>query len=140
MEVKPVLAVVDVQNGFIREESAHVVPTIVDLVRRWQDAGGDTIFTRYLNYQGSIFQRLFSWSKLMGSPEVDFPPELLPFTKRATAVINKTIYTLFNEEGETLVKKHGWTDIYVCGIATESCVLKTAVDAFERNLTPWIIT
>ncbi|MET8146633.1 isochorismatase family protein [Sphaerisporangium sp. NPDC005288] len=27
----------------------------------------------------------------------------------------------------------------MCGIATESCVLKTAADAFERNLTPWVI-
>ena len=28
---------------------------------------------------------------------------------------------------------------YICGIDTESCVLKTAVDAFERDLTPWIV-
>ncbi|WP_369183522.1 isochorismatase family protein [Streptomyces sp. Y1] len=34
---------------------------------------------------------------------------------------------------------HGGTDLYICGIATESCVLKTAVDAFERDLTPWLL-
>ena len=28
----------------------------------------------------------------------------------------------------------------ICGIATESCVCKTAADAFERNLTPWVVT
>jgi nicotinamidase-related amidase len=27
----------------------------------------------------------------------------------------------------------------ICGIAIESCVCKTAVDAFERNLTPWVL-
>lgn len=27
----------------------------------------------------------------------------------------------------------------VCGIATDFCVLKTAIDTFERNLTPWVI-
>jgi hypothetical protein len=30
-------------------------------------------------------------------------------------------------------------DLYVCGIATESCALKTVVDAFERDITPWWI-
>ena len=35
-ERKPVLVVVDVQNGFITEHSQPVVPVIVDLVRRWQ--------------------------------------------------------------------------------------------------------
>ena len=37
-ERKPVLVVVDVQNGFITEHSEPVVPVIVDLVRRWQAA------------------------------------------------------------------------------------------------------
>ncbi|MEV6985018.1 isochorismatase family cysteine hydrolase [Sphaerisporangium sp. NPDC051017] len=134
-----VLAVVDVQNGFVREESAHVVPVIADLVKRWQAAGGEVIFTRYLNHEGSIFQRLFSWSKLMASPEVDIVPELQPYLPMATAVIDKTIYSLFNDEGQKLMSERGWTDIYVCGIATESCVLKTAADAFERDVTPWVI-
>ena len=40
-ERKPVLVVVDVQNGFITEHSQPVVPVIVDLVRRWQAAHGD---------------------------------------------------------------------------------------------------
>jgi nicotinamidase-related amidase len=26
-----------------------------------------------------------------------------------------------------------------CSIDTDICVLKTAVDAFERNFTPWIL-
>lgn len=134
-----VLVVVDVQNGFVREKSAHVVPVISGLVRRWQASGGDVIFTRYLNYAGSNFEKLFNWSKLMESPETDIVPELAPCAEKATAVINKTIYSLFNEEGAALVREHGWTDLYICGIATESCVLKTAADAFELDLTPWLI-
>ncbi len=127
------------QNGFVREESAHVVPVIADLVRRWQGSGGDIVFTRYLNYSGSNFEKLFNWSKLMTSPEIDIVPELAPYAEKATAVVDKTTYTLFNKEGTALVREHGWTEIYVCGIATESCVLKTAADAFELDLTPWLI-
>jgi len=55
-ERKPVLVVVDVQNGFITEHSQHVVPVITNLVRRWQAARGDVIFTRYRNYPSSPFE------------------------------------------------------------------------------------
>ena len=39
------LVIIDAQNGFVNERSSHVIPVIADLVARWQDAGGATIFT-----------------------------------------------------------------------------------------------
>lgn len=134
-----VLVVVDVQNGFISENSKHVVPVIADLASRWQAAGGDTVFTRYLNYEGSPYERLIHWTKLREAPETDIVHELKEHANQAVATVDKTIYSLFNDEGRALVRARGWRDIYVCGIATESCVLKTAVDAFELDLTPWLI-
>ncbi|TDC78663.1 isochorismatase family cysteine hydrolase [Actinomadura sp. 7K507] len=137
---RAVLAVVDVQNGFVRDESRHVIPVIVDLVERWQAAGGDVVFTRYFNYENSPFERLIKWTQLRDSPQTDIVPELAPLAAKATAVIDKHMYSLFaDEKGRALVSECGWTDIYVCGIATESCVLKTVVDAFELDLTPWLI-
>ncbi len=56
------------------------------------------------------------------------------------AIADKPIYSLFTTAGIKLLEQHGWTDLVLCGIATESCVLKTACDAFERDLTPWIVT
>lgn len=135
-----VLVVVDVQNGFVTDGSRHVIPVIARLVERWQAAGGDIVFTRYINYPGSPFERLIKWTELRESPQIDIVPELAAYAEKATAVIDKTMYSLFTDaEGRQLVADHGWTDIYVCGIATESCVLKTAVDAFELDLTPWLI-
>lgn len=137
---KPVLVVVDVQNGFITEHSKPVVPVIVDLVHRWQAASGDVVFTRYLNYADSPFERLIGWTEMAdGGPETDLVADLVPFVSPHTPVINKYIYTLFTPEGAQLVTERGWTDLYVCGIDTDICVLKTAVDAFEQNLTPWVI-
>lgn len=80
---RTVLVVVDMQNGFVRSGSQHVVPTVVDLVGRWQGAGA---------------------------------------------------------EATDIVSRGGWTDLLICGIATESCVVKTAVDAFERGLIRWVLT
>jgi nicotinamidase-related amidase len=133
-----VLVVVDVQNYFIQPPSAHIVPIIADLVSRWQDTGADVVFTRYLNYPDSPFERLIGWAEMQGSPQTDIVAELQPYAARAT-VLDKTIYSLFSDEGDALVRERGWTDLYICGAATESCVLKTAVDAFERDLTPWVI-
>ncbi|WP_254403348.1 isochorismatase family protein [Streptomyces anulatus] len=39
-----------------------------------------------------------------------------------------------------MVRGGGWTDLVFCGIATESCVLKSAADAFEHGHAPWIVT
>jgi nicotinamidase-related amidase len=133
------LVVVDAQNGFISEFSRPVLPVIVDLVSQWQDSGGDTVFTRYVNYPGSPFERLIGWTGLRDAPEIDIVDELSAHAARATAVIDKNLYSLFNDEGSALVRKHGWSDLYICGIDTECCVLKTAVDTFERNLTPWVL-
>lgn len=137
---RPVLVVIDVQNGFVDDRTRHVVPTLVDLIRRWAGADGDVVFTRYHNYPGSPYERLIGWTKLAGPPATDLIDELAPYVGPDTPILDKSVYTLFTDAGEQLVRERGWTDLYVCGIDTDSCVLKTAVDAFERDLTPWIVT
>lgn len=138
-EHSPVLIVVDVQNGFITDHSAPVVSVIVDLVRRWHAAHGDVVFTRYLNYPGSPFERLLGWIKMADSPETEIIDELTPYIGPHTPIVEKYIYSLFTPEGIQLVNERGWTDLYLCGIDTDVCVLKAAADAFERDLTPWIL-
>lgn len=138
---RAVLVIIDVQHGFVRPASMHVVPGIQDLASRWSHAGGAVVLTRYLNHAGSAFERLIGWSGMMpGTPDVELVPELTDAAKTAVAVVEKHTYSSLTEEVRNLIAEHGWTDLYLCGIATESCVLKTAVDAFEDALTPWIIT
>ena len=135
----PVLVVVDVQNGFITEYSKSVIPVIVNLVRKWQAAHGQVLFTRYFNYPGSPFERLIGWTNMVGGQETELISELTPYVRPHTPIIDKYFYTLFTSEGAHLIDVHRWTDLYICGIDTDTCVLKTAVDAFERDLTPWIL-
>lgn len=135
---RPVLVVTDMQNGFVREQSAHIVPVVVELVQRWQEAGSDVLFTRYHNYPDSPFERFFGWRNLQSAPETEIVSELQPYIQLGT-ILDKRIYSPFDAEGIKLFEQHGWTECYFCGIATESCVLKGAVDAFERNLTPWLV-
>ena len=136
-----VLVVVDVQMGFITEYSAPVVPVIADLLDRWQSAGGASILTRFVNAPGSTYVRLIGWSELMpGDPSVDLAPEVARFAPAATAVIDKGGYTALTPDVLALIAEHGWTDIVIAGMDTDSCVLATALTAFEAGLTPWVVT
>jgi nicotinamidase-related amidase len=134
------LIVVDVQNGFVNHHSMHVVPVISDLVSRWSTAGHPVVFTRYRNYLGSSFERFFRWSRLQSAPETDIVPELVDQAASARTVLDKTGYTVFTDEAAALIDDAGWTDLVFCGIATESCVLKSAADAFEQGYAPWLLT
>ena len=134
--VAAALVVVDVQNGFVSAHSRHVVPAIARLVADWT---GPVVFTRYHNYPGSPFERLHGWTAMGAPPETDIVPALAAAAATAD-VVDKRIYSLFTDEGRHLVADRGWTDLVFCGIATESCVLKSAADAFELGYTPWLVT
>ncbi|MEU3456452.1 isochorismatase family cysteine hydrolase [Micromonospora sp. NPDC006766] len=116
------------------------MPKVVELVERWEATGRPVVFTRYHNYPGSPFERLIHWTAVQHPPETEIVPELSQHATRARAVIDKRIYSYFTSEGANLAAQEGWTDLVFCGVATESCVLKSAVDAFEQDLRPWLVT
>ncbi|WP_327121042.1 cysteine hydrolase [Nocardia sp. NBC_01730] len=135
------LIVVDVQNGFITTSSAHVVPVVAQLVDRWYDTDAPVVFTRYFNYRGSPFERLVGWSGLLDAPDTDIVAELETHCRDPrTHLLDKTTYTAFTSEAAHLIATLGVTDVYLCGIATDACIFKTALDIFEADLTPWVIT
>ncbi|WP_406279118.1 cysteine hydrolase [Nocardia sp. NBC_00881] len=137
----PMLMVVDVQNGFITPSSAHVVPVVARLVDRWSQTDAPVVFTRYFNYRGSPFERLVGWSGLMDAPDTDIVAELEHRSRGPrTHLLDKTTYTAFTAEAADLIATLGVTDVHLCGIATDACILKTALDLFEAGLTPWVIT
>lgn len=134
-----VLFVVDVQNGFRNEASAPALRRIVPLVRDWTAAGLPVVFTRYHNYPGSKFERLLDWTEVQHAPDTDLVDELIPYTPTALAVVNKTGYSVFTAEVAKLVDEYGWTDLVFCGWDTDTCILKSVTDAFEREHIPWLV-
>jgi nicotinamidase-related amidase len=139
-DIRPVLMVIDVQNGFITANSEPVVPVIAGLVRQWLTAGGDVIFSRYSNYAGSPYERLIGWYGLHGAPETDLVDVLVPLAEHPrSTVIDKTVYTALTSQVREVLAEGGYTDLLVCGIATDGCVLKTVLDAFESGFTPWVL-
>lgn len=136
-----VLLVIDVQKGFVNETSAATVPVIAELLTRWQSAGGTSVLTQFVNADDSPYVRIIGWSALMpGSDGVDFAPEIEPLASTASLTVRKTGYTALTPHVQQFIGLRHITNIWICGLDTESCVLATTFTAFEAGLTPWLIT
>jgi len=132
----PVLLVVDMQNGFLNEHSLPVVSNVLRMVKACSRNRIPILFTAFENKIGSPFERLIGWENVRDVEEKALHESLEPF---ADTVFTKNFYTAFTPEFDEFVKRQAWTTVLICGVATESCVLKTAVDAFERELRPVVI-
>lgn len=54
-------------------------------------------------------------------------------------VFNKYVYSAVNEEFIKFIKENNITNIYLCGIDIECCVLKTAFDLFELGYNVYVL-
>ena len=127
------LLVVDVQKGFIDEKCHHIIPNIEKLINAFNGAGKLVVFTRFINRTGSEYERFIHWSKLKEYPEIDIIDDL---KKYAIKVFDKTHYTPFLPPFELFLKQNNVSRIFICGVATDSCVMKSAIDSFEHGIEP----
>lgn len=130
------LVVIDMQNGFLNSSTEHIVPAISNLLDNAEQHGIPVAFTRFINRPDSGWVRWIRWSRFMTSPEIDLIPTL---AARACLTFDKSAYTAFVPAFCDFIGKRAITRIVLCGVATDGCVLKTAVDAFERGIQPIIV-
>jgi nicotinamidase-related amidase len=133
----PVLAVIDMQKGFLNKHSQHIVQNVDGLIRGCQEFTIPVVFTRFFNVAGSPYESLIGWDRIHSEPETEIVDELLPW---AGDLIDKNFYTAITSEFVARIGRNGWKTIILCGIATESCVLKTAADTFELGLRPIVVS
>jgi len=130
------LLVVDVQNGFINEHTLHLVAIINELIARFSRRGEPVAFTRFVNLPGSGYERWIHWTRFMHEPENALHADI---DTGAYPVFVKHGYTAFTPRFEDHVRGQGIERLLLCGIATDGCVLKSAVDAFERGIEPVVL-
>ncbi len=136
------LLVIDVQNGFVNSKSEHVVEPIANVVEKWLKAGKPMILTRFINDPGSQWERLIHWPRLRESPEIDLHPQIISAIKgsKFAYVIDKRSYSSLTPEVIEILNRYKPKRVILCGIATDGCVLKTAIDLFEQAQTPFVLT
>ncbi len=129
----PTLVVIDVQNGFVNARTEHALPMISRLLDFWESRDWPIVFSRFHNQAGSGYEKWIHWTRLRADDEVALHSSV---AQRATTIIDKDGYTVFTSAGREALGVESGDVLVICGIATDSCVLKTAVDAFEAEVEP----
>ncbi|WP_138503943.1 isochorismatase family cysteine hydrolase [Nostoc sp. PA-18-2419] len=129
------LFIIDVQNGFIAENTSYVVQRIRSLLK--QNIFKYVIFTRFINTLNSPYVKYLNWHQLFDEAEQELIEDIKPFVG---VVFDKTVYTACNEETLIFLKQKNIQTVFICGVDTEGCVLKTAIDFFENNIITYVLT
>lgn len=126
------LAIIDVQKGFINESTQHIPALVEDLQKKYEFV----IATRFFNPEGSFFRKLILWEKFdLESSEFQlaFCPE------KHVIILDKPLYTFVNDRTIKYFKDHHISEVHICGIDTDICVTKAAVDLFEAGIVPVVL-
>lgn len=126
---------IDVQNGFVSERTAHVLPRLAQLAEEFRE--GPVVATRFLNPRGGPYEQFMGWTRLRSAPETDVLPQI---AQKADLVADKEVYSACTPQVMDFLRAHDVTEVLLAGIDTDCCVLKTASDLFERGIRPVVLT
>ena len=124
--MKKMLVVVDLQRSFINLNTEFVIDKIKKLVN--SNEFDKVIFTKFINNEDSIYVNKLNYRGCLTNEE----QEIMIDTKN-NIVLNKEIYTVYSNRFKDIVDEFKINEIYLCGIDTECCVLKSAFDLFEKG-------
>ena len=126
------LLIVDVQNGFICPSTAHIPALVEKLQYNYK-----TVFvTQFYNQEDSFFRTLLNWNQV----KIDTQEFQLAFIPKKNAILlEKTFYSCVTPEFLDELAMRLIKQVDICGIETDICVTKCAVDLFENGIEPVIL-
>ena len=120
------LLVIDVQNNFINENTQFLIDKIDKLIN--ENKFNYIAFTKFINHKNSPFYKALNYKGCVSRLDRDIPLDTKDYK-----IFEKETYTAVNNELEEYLKNNEINTIYLCGIDTEACVMKTALDLFEKG-------
>lgn len=127
------LLIIDLQKSFINNNTVGIIKKIENLlIEKKYD---NVIFTKFINTYDSIWYNKLNYSGCLTLDEQSIVIDIDSKDK----VIDKTIYSAFNDELKKYIIENNIDKIYLCGIDTECCVLKTAFDLFENGYDVYVL-
>jgi len=126
------LLIVDVQRGFVAPGTSHI-PRIVEKV---QNDYRHVAASRFLNNVNSPHRCFLGWNRFLpgtNETELAFKPS------RDAFVFDKPQYSAVSFELLRWVHLNSLSEVHLCGIDTEICVLTSATALFEVSLKPVVL-
>jgi len=126
--MKNCLVIVDMQNGFINENTVHLPHKIAEFISSRNDFES-IIATRYCNTAETACYRLGNWKECMaGTYDAELVSEIAPYV---TQIFDKTTYSGFTSAFRDFIKKEHFDKLYFCGVNTDCCVLATVLSCYD---------
>lgn len=125
------LLIIDVQFAFINLNTEFLIQKISNLVN--ENIYDKVVFTRFVNTIDSIYAKRLNYKECISENKE------LAINTLDNTVIDKYKYSALTLELKDYIKKNNIGKIYLCGIDTECCVLKTAFDLFEEGYDVYVL-
>ncbi|MEW5896639.1 MAG: isochorismatase family cysteine hydrolase [Nanoarchaeota archaeon] len=132
--MKTALLVMDMQKGFMNKYTLPLIPKIKKLIA--EEIFDYVIFTRFVNTPASPYVRLIGFKGMLTEQDTALVPKL---EENASFIFQKHTYTPFTSQLNRFLQEKKITRIYFAGVDTNACVLKGAVDAFEKGYIPLVL-
>ena len=120
------LLVIDLQENFINDNTKNIPNSIKKLID--SNIANHIVFTKFINDDSSNFYRILNYKGCMNEEDRNIVIDTKDYK-----VIEKRVYTAYNDELKLYIDTNNIKTIYLCGIDTDACVLKTALDLFENS-------
>ena len=121
------LLIIDVQKNFINDNTKKIPNKITNLINK--NHFDYIAFTKFINDEISNFYKILNYKGCINEND-----RKIVLDTQNNKVFTKRIYTAVNDEFKTYIKENEIEKVYLCGIDTDACVLKTAIDLFENNI------
>jgi nicotinamidase-related amidase len=127
------LLIIDVQKGCINEHTAHIPKLVEELQSTY-----DIVFAaKFYNPVDSFHRKLIHWNKFgEGSSDCEFAYK----PKSDTIIVSKSVYSCVNESFLTKLAALNINEVHLCGLETDICITKNAVDLFESGIVPVVLS
>lgn len=131
-----IILLVDIQEGYMNEELKNLPRDIEKHVNNYDyDL---VIATRFINKNDSLHQtdiRIKDMTVFSSKAKL-----VEPIDKISDFVLMKSTYTSLTEDVAKLLEKNKVKQVYIAGLNTETSILATAFDLFDKGIKPVILS
>ena len=140
------LLVIDMIVGFldpekplyVDHEAARIVSRVEELIIREKDKGSNVVFVADNHDPDDLEFQMFPKHCVRGTDETDVIHQLAPYVEE---VLQKRRYSaFFDTDLEQRLGILGTDELILCGVCTDICVMHTAADSRNRDITVEVIS
>jgi len=131
--MESLLLIIGMQKGFRYAESEALLPNLLKLKKSFK---GKIVFSKFVNDKDSLFEKQLNWTEFQNEEDKKLFSELRVSNN---IEFEHNGYTVINEALLQFIKENKIIKVYLCGIYTDVCITKTAMDLFDKGIETFVI-